>query len=231
MSFATMATLALGGAALGALANPDDRKKGALMGLGAGLLAPLAAPALAGGGLAAGAAGAGTAGAAGAAGTAGAAGAAGAGVTAAAAPVMTTGISGAGVAGMGAAPTALAAPTAASSMAAPVGIQSILPGAAINTSTGVAHTGTMASKFGASKLGVGLTKAGNLLTSEGAKDLAIGLAPQALASANKPGPEAPAPRSLAMQTQQGGGNSLYQRAAMNQQARMQKRQQGPKRFI
>ena len=36
--------LALGGAALGALANPDDRKKGALMGLGAGLLAPVAAP-------------------------------------------------------------------------------------------------------------------------------------------------------------------------------------------
>ena len=44
MSFATMATLALGGAALGAIANPEDREKGALMGLGAGLLAPVAAP-------------------------------------------------------------------------------------------------------------------------------------------------------------------------------------------
>ena len=76
-----------------------------------------------------------------------------------------------------------------------------------------------------------LAKAGELATSEGAKDLAIGLAPQALASAMQPGPQAPAPRSLAMQTQQGGGDSLYQRAAMNQQARMQKRQKGPKRFI
>ena len=46
MSFATMATLALGGAALGAIANPEDREKGALMGLGAGLLAPVAAPGL-----------------------------------------------------------------------------------------------------------------------------------------------------------------------------------------
>ena len=179
------------------------------MGLGAGLLAPVAAPM---------------------AGIGGVAGTAGAGVTTAAAPVMTTGISGAGVAGMGAAPTVAAIPGAASA-AAPVGIQSILPGAAINTSTGIAHTGTMASKFGATKLGAGLTKAGELATSKGAKDLAIGLAPQALASATQPGPEAPAPRSLAMQTQQGGGDSLYQRAAMNQQARMQKRQKGPKRFI
>ena len=42
--------MALGGAALGALANPDDRKKGALMGLGAGLLGPAMGAAGIGGG-------------------------------------------------------------------------------------------------------------------------------------------------------------------------------------
>lgn len=39
--------MALGGAALGALANKKDRKKGALMGLGLGLLGPMAAGAMA----------------------------------------------------------------------------------------------------------------------------------------------------------------------------------------
>lgn len=96
-------------------------------------------------------------------------------------------------------------------------------------STALTNTAlTAAPKAGMFK--TALAKAGELATSEGAKDLAIGLAPQALASAMQPGPQAPAPRSLAMQTQQGGGDSLYQRAAMNQQARMQKRQ-GPRRFI
>lgn len=38
--------MALGGAALGALANPKDRKKGALLGLGAGLLGPAAGAAM-----------------------------------------------------------------------------------------------------------------------------------------------------------------------------------------
>tara|TARA_B110000503_G_scaffold95295_1_gene143459 strand:- start:565 stop:1107 length:543 start_codon:yes stop_codon:yes gene_type:complete len=57
---AFIAAMALGGAAIGALANKKDRKKGALMGLGLGLLGPLAAGAGAAG---AGAAGAGTAGA------------------------------------------------------------------------------------------------------------------------------------------------------------------------
>lgn len=47
--------MALGGAALGALANKKDRKKGALMGLGLGLLGPMMA-----GGMGVGAAGAGT---------------------------------------------------------------------------------------------------------------------------------------------------------------------------
>lgn len=47
--------MSLGGAALGALANPKDRKKGALLGLGLGAAAPLIA-----GGLGVGAAGAGT---------------------------------------------------------------------------------------------------------------------------------------------------------------------------
>ena len=38
--------MALGGAALGALSNKKDRKKGALMGLGLGLLGPMAAGAM-----------------------------------------------------------------------------------------------------------------------------------------------------------------------------------------
>ena len=44
MPFAAMMPLmakALGGAALGALANPKDRKKGALMGFGLGVAAPM----------------------------------------------------------------------------------------------------------------------------------------------------------------------------------------------
>ena len=69
---APLLAMALGGAALGALANPKDRKKGALAGLGIGLLGPAAGAAM---GAGAGAAGAGAAGAAGA-GAAGAAGAA-----------------------------------------------------------------------------------------------------------------------------------------------------------
>ena len=44
---AFIAAMALGGAAIGALANKKDRKKGALMGLGLGLLGPLAAGAMA----------------------------------------------------------------------------------------------------------------------------------------------------------------------------------------
>lgn len=50
MSFATLATMALGGAALGALANPEDREKGALIGLGLGAMGPLAGMAGIGGG-------------------------------------------------------------------------------------------------------------------------------------------------------------------------------------
>ena len=38
--------MALGGGALGALSNPKDRKKGALMGLGLGLLGPAAGAAM-----------------------------------------------------------------------------------------------------------------------------------------------------------------------------------------
>ena len=48
--------MALGGAALGALANPKDRKKGALAGLGIGLLGPAAGAAMGAGAGAAGAA-------------------------------------------------------------------------------------------------------------------------------------------------------------------------------
>lgn len=241
MSFATMATLALGGAALGAIANPEDREKGALMGLGAGLLAPVAAPGLLAGG---GAAGAGTA----AAGTAGAGGAITAGGAAGASTVGGAGILGVpgvagtsgaalvpGVSGAATAPGILGVAgvpgtTGLGAAAAPTtGILGV-PGVAGTGSTALTNTAlTAAPKAGMFK--TALAKAGELATSEGAKDLAIGLAPQALASAMQPGPQAPAPRSLAMQTQQGGGDSLYQRAAMNQQARMQKRQKGPKRFI
>jgi hypothetical protein len=233
MSFATMATLALGGAAIGALANPEDRKKGALMGLGAGILAPLAAPALAGGTLAAGAGTAGAGGAITAAG-AGSAGTAGAGIlgvpglAGSSGAALVPGVSGAapGILGVAGVPGTAGLGAAAAPTTGILGVQ----GVAGTGSTALTNTAlTAAPKAGLFK--TALTKAGELATSEGAKDLAIGLAPQALASANKPGPEAPAPRSLAMQTQQGGGDSLYQRAAMNQQARMQKRQKGPKRFI
>lgn len=231
--------LALGGAALGALANPDDRKKGALMGLGAGLLAPVAAPMMGIGGAGAGAAGAGTAGA-GSAITAG--GAAGASTVGGAGILGVPGVAGTsgaalvpGVSGAATAPGILGVAgvpgtTGLGAAAAPTtGILGV-PGVAGTGSTALTNTAlTAAPKAGMFK--TALAKAGELATSEGAKDLAIGLAPQALASAMQPGPQAPAPRSLAMQTQQGGGDSLYQRAAMNQQARMQKRQKGPKRFI
>jgi hypothetical protein len=224
--------LALGGAALGALANPDDRKKGALMGLGAGLLAPVAAPMIGIGG----AAGAGTAGAGGAitAAGAGSAGTAGAGIlgvpgiAGSSGAALVPGVSGAapGILGVAGVPGTAGLGAAAAPTTGILGVQ----GVAGTGSTALTNTAlTAAPKAGMFK--TALAKAGELATSEGAKDLAIGLAPQALASATQPGPEAPAPRSLAMQTQQGGGDSLYQRAAMNQQARMQKRQKGPKRFI
>ena len=201
---------ALGGAALGALANPEDRKKGALMGLGAGLLAPLAAPALAGGGAAAG----GTVGS----GTA-------LGATSAATPVMTgTGAMGAGAAGQG------TAALAGKAMANPVGIQSILPGAGIGTG-GVAHTGTMGSKLAAAAQGAA-SKTGEFIAAEApgvAKDVA---AASLISQATKQGPGAPPPaQSMALRAQQQPSESLYDRAAVNRQARMKKRQQGPKRFI
>ena len=208
-----IAAMGLGGAALGALANPEDRKKGALMGLGAGLLAPVAAPML---------------------GIGAAPAVTGAGVTtAAAAPVMTTGISGAGVAGMGAAPTVAAIPGAASA-AAPVGIQSLLPGAAVNTSTGIAHTGTMASKFGATKLGAmtdaAMGKAGEALTSDTAKTIAT----QGAIGLMKPQPKAQIQQgpSLALTGSGQEQVSPYQRAALNRQQRMkQAGGGGPRRFI
>ena len=210
--------LALGGAALGAVANPDDRKKGALMGLGAGLLAPVAAPMMGIGG----AAGAGTA----AAGTAGAGGAITAGGAAGASTVGGAGILGVpgvagtsgaalvpGVSGAATAPGILGVAgvpgtTGLGAAAAPTtGILGV-PGVAGTGSTALTNTAlTAAPKAGMFK--TALAKAGELATSEGAKDLAIGLAPQALASAMHPGPQALAPRSLAMQTQQGGGDSLY----------------------
>lgn len=229
--------LALGGAALGALANPDDRKKGALMGLGAGLLAPVAAPMMGIGTAAAGTAAAGTAGAGGAitaggaagAGTVGGAGILGVpGIAGSSGAALVPGVSGAapGILGVAGVPGTAGLGAAAAPTTGILGVQ----GVAGTGSTALTNTAlTAAPKAGMFK--TALSKAGELATSEGAKDLAIGLAPQALAASMQPGQQAPAPRSLAMQTQQGGGDSLYQRAAMNQQARMQKRQKGPKRFI
>jgi len=245
MSFATMATLALGGAALGAIANPEDREKGALMGLGAGLLAPVAAPMLGIGG--AGAAGAGTA----AAGTAGAGGAITAGGAAGASTVGGAGILGVpgiagssgaalvpGVSGAATAPGILGVAgvpgtTGLGAAAAPTtGILGV-PGVAGTGSTALTNTALATTpKPGImSKLGTMASKTGDFIAEETpdiAKQVAVGSALSALSP--KPTPQAPQARSSALPSQASPQGSLYERAAMNQQARMKKRQ-GPRRFI
>lgn len=250
--------LALGGAALGALANPDDRKKGALLGLGAGLLAPVAAPGLlaapaaapvvapvvAGGGTAAAGgtlaatggtlaapvvAGGGTA----AGGTLAAGGTAGAATGTAGAATSTASAKAAMAADAAARSQALAANAAKIPIAE---IQSIMPNAAIGPG-GIAHTGTLGSQFSA--LGqAGLNKAqaaggklGEFIAAESpdvAKQIAVGGALSALTP--KSNPQAPQAPSSALPGQASPQESLYERAAMNQQARMKKRQ-GAKRFI
>lgn len=227
--------LALGGAALGALANPDDRKKGALLGLGAGLLAPVAAPGLlaapaaapvvapvvAGGGTAA------------AGGTLAAGGTAGAATGTAGAATSTASAKAAMAADAAARSQALAANAAKIPIAE---IQSIMPNAAIGPG-GIAHTGTLGSQFSA--LGqAGLNKAqaaggklGEFIAAESpdvAKQIAVGGALSALTP--KSNPQAPQAPSSALPGQASPQESLYERAAMNQQARMKKRQ-GAKRFI
>ena len=216
MSFATMATLALGGAALGAIANPEDREKGALMGLGAGLLAPVAAPMLGIGGAGAGAAGAGTAGAGGAI-TAGGSAVGGAGIL--------------GVPGVAGTSGAALVPGVSGAATAPgiLGVAGV-PGTG---SAGLTNTALVTTpKPGImSKLGTMASKTGDFIAEETpdiAKQVAVGSALSALSP--KPTPQAPQARSSALPSQSSPQESLYERAAMNQQARMKKRQ-GPRRFI
>ena len=238
MSFATMATLALGGAALGAIANPEDREKGALMGLGAGLLAPVAAPMLGIGGAGAGAAGAGTAGAGGAI-TAGGSAVGGAGilgvpgVAGTSGAALVPGVSGAatapGILGVAGVPGTTGLGAAAAPTTGILGV----PGVAGTGSTALTNTALATTpKPGImSKLGTMASKTGDFIAEETpdiAKQVAVGSALSALSP--KPTPQAPQARSSALPSQASPQGSLYERAAMNQQARMKKRQ-GPRRFI
>ena len=238
MSFATMATLALGGAALGAIANPEDREKGALMGLGAGLLAPVAAPMLGIGGAGAGAAGAGTAGAGGAI-TAGGSAVGGAGilgvpgVAGTSGAALVPGVSGAatapGILGVAGVPGTTGLGAAAAPTTGILGV----PGVAGTGSTALTNTALVTTpKPGImSKLGTMASKTGDFIAEETpdiAKQVAVGSALSALSP--KPTPQAPQARSSALPSQSSPQESLYERAAMNQQARMKKRQ-GPRRFI
>ena len=238
MSFATMATLALGGAALGAIANPEDREKGALMGLGAGLLAPVAAPMLGIGGAGAGAAGAGAAGAGGAI-TAGGSAVGGAGilgvpgVAGTSGAALVPGVSGAatapGILGVAGVPGTTGLGAAAAPTTGILGV----PGVAGTGSTALTNTALATTpKPGImSKLGTMASKTGDFIAEETpdiAKQVAVGSALSALSP--KPTPQAPQARSSALPSQASPQGSLYERAAMNQQARMKKRQ-GPRRFI
>lgn len=217
--------MALGGAALGALANPEDRKKGALMGLGAGLLAPLAGGALAGGGTAAGGTAAG--------GTA-AGGAVGAG-TAAAAPTALAGASNAG-ANMAMLGGGTFAPVGAQAGLAAPGATSVVTGGvpqAIQSTLGEKIGLAAANAYDAGK--AGLKKAaeatGDYIKEEGpgmAKDL--GMQGAVMAMQPQPQQQAPAGRSMALRGQQQDGVSLYDQAAMKTQARMKQRT-APKRYI
>ena len=245
MSFATMATLALGGAALGAIANPEDREKGALMGLGAGLLAPVAAPGLlaapaaapvvapvvTGGGTAASllapvAAGGGTlaAGGTAAGGTLAATGTAGAAGGTAGAGIL-------GVPGIAGSSGSALVPGVSGAATTPgiLGVAGV-PGTG---SAGLTNTALVTTpKPGImSKLGTMASKTGDFIAEETpdiAKQVAVGSALSALSP--KPTPQAPQARSSALPSQASPQGSLYERAAMNQQARMKKRQ-GPRRFI
>jgi len=235
--------MALGGAALGALSNPEDRKKGALMGLGAGLLGP----AVAGAGLGAGAAGAGTA----AAGTAGAAGAAGGAGTAAGAAGAGTAATQAAAAG---APIVEAGMTtsALNANAAQLAAQQAAATAPANMTTAqliardAANANFMnspvldAGKLAAQKTGaVGpLGKFAGAIGAWGKENLpemAGDIAKQAIVSKLTQEPQqAPAGGSHALALQAQAPSNPYQRAAVNRQTRMKLRGVGgggPRRFI
>ena len=228
--------MGLGGAALGALANPEDRKKGALMGLGAGLLAPVAAPMMGIGGAAgAGAAGAGTAGAggaitaagAGSAGTAGAGILGGPGIAGSSGAALVPGVSGAapGILGVAGVPGTAGLGAAAAPTTGILGVQ----GVAGTGSTALTNTAlTAAPKAGMFK--TALAKAGELATSEGAKTIAT----QGAIGLMKPQPQAQIQQgpSLALKGSGQEQVSPYQRAALNRQQRMkQAGGGGPRRFI
>ena len=200
--------MGLGGAALGALANPEDRKKGALMGLGAGLLAPVAAPMM---------------------GLAGAPAVTAVTPTAVAAAAPTA-VAGASTAGANAA-------MLGGGTFAPIGAQAGLAvqGAAPVVTGGVqqAIVPSMMDKVGmaaANTYEAGMTKAGEALTSDTAKTIAT----QGAIGLMKPQPKAQIQQgpSLALTGSGQEQVSPYQRAALNRQQRMkQAGGGGPRRFI
>jgi len=251
--------MALGGAALGALSNPEDRKKGALMGLGAGLLGPAVAGAagatgVAGAAGAAGGAGAGAAGglAAGGAGTAagtaaGAAGAAGAGAAGAALPAAATGATQAAAAG---APIVEAGMTtgAINANAAQLAAQQAAATAPANMTTAqliardAANANFMkspvldAGKIAAQKTGaVGPLGKIGAWGKENLPGVAGDIAKQTIVSKLTQEPQqAPAGGSHALALQAQAPSNPYQRAAVNRQTRMNQRGAGgggPRRFI
>ncbi len=192
--------MALGGAALGALANKKDRKKGALMGLGLGLLGP-----------AMGAAGIGSGGvlgtSLGAGGTAATTGAAATGAGAIA-PTVTSGA------------VPLTSSQAASGMTAPI----------VNLSAKSSVIDANAAKLLAERTAKDAAGdiAGSTLGSQlasGAGKAAVSSAPvalQLLTADNTPAPQRT--QSMAMNTAAAAGApvDLYAQAAMNRQQRMKR---------
>lgn len=226
--------MALGGAALGALANPEDRKKGALMGLGAGLLGPAVA---------------GAAGATGVAGAAGAAGGAGAGAAGAALPAAATGAGAAGglaAGGAGTAAGAAGAGTAATQAAATGAAQTAAATAPANMTTAqlIARDAANANFMKSPVLDAGKLAAQNTAPtgplgkigawgSENLPGMAGDIAKQTIVGKLSEKPQqAPAGGSHALAQQAQAPSNPYQRAAVNRQTRMKQRGGGgPRRFI
>ena len=245
--------MALGGAALGALANPEDRKKGALMGLGAGLLGPAMF-----GGAAAGGAAAGTAAGSGAAaGTAGMGAAAGTGAGAAGtAGLSSVGAGAAGTTGATLAPGVVnpaltsALNTAPQTMTAgglnTTALQSSLAGSGqtmtasgLNTTalqnslantTGAGTGLTQKVVAGANKppslLQKGMTKGGKFLKEHSGELVGAGLKMAMDPPKSQPSPT----ENMALKQAAQQVTNPYERAAINTQGRMKRKAQ-PRRFI
>ena len=212
MSFATLATMALGGAALGALANPEDREKGALIGLGLGALGPLAGMAgIGGGGVLGTSLGAGTAGA----GTAGGALATGGTTTATTTGAGTTG--------------------ALTKTVAPI-VDLSSTTSAINTNAAALAKEQAATKLaeqGAKKGAEEVAKktVGDRVSGFMSESLpGMGVAAVQSALAPKPNVSGPAPQNLSLPVSQTQRVNPYERSLINMQARMKQRQQ-PRRFV